>query len=760
MVISQSGNSDPNNDVYSRTYGSAAAGSGGHGSFTPKPDSLSFEPEQSSGQAGLGFSLIDHTSPTVKIDRIVWFCSQAPTTNHLDYDRIYYNYAGMPALLDRGSYAVIGPRVTTTLGLTSDKSDLVNYPLGKPSSQKISIPTPASPNSAPVTDINGTPDANIPNVKVPLGLIVGNTPNTPSGWTTPVGISISEPLLISTQTKPTCYYLPPTVAGTGLYEVRDVFNNIVKEWYGDPKMTDPAVGYFLDTPIERPNPPPPLSPDPNAPYRPLQNTSENLPYTGTEINYKTVFLQRLANPSAPYDPATNPYLTVDWMPIDLTIFDGDDDDTATTVVPFDPDRAIGNPSTATNFATRQRGDTTAAAGNNNYFNIWAPVSNDPQNNTPAGTLAYFNYNLKDHHSLGYLNKAFQPFITGSAVGYNGDPSTQPFPWLPWFGRPYVNQLELMLVPASNPGRLLSEFKPCTAGTDNYTPGSAGSAPFPQLLNFLQAGNANGMNQFGRILDYVGVPSWFEGTEIQANPNLISPNGIPSSPGSHTFFPPYNSISTYREPGRINLNTIYSQDVFNGLMNGNTTPTWANFVSSRGDNYAVMNPAYPSDFNNPFRSGGSVYWNPSYSYLTPSPEINATYMRPTTTGSPNPLFQYTSAQPVDNTDRNPFFHYEDLMRLGNLVTTRSNVYSVWITVGYFEVKPKRINPFAVPAETVPGIPDLAHPDGYELGQEMGSDTGEIVRHRAFYMIDRTIPVGFQRGQDLNVEKAIILKKYIE
>ena len=57
-------------------------------------------------------------------------------------------------------------------------------------------------------------------------------------------------------------------------------------------------------------------------------------------------------------------------------------------------------------------------------------------------------------------------------------------------------------------------------------------------------------------------------------------------------------------------------------------------------------------------------------------------------------------------------------------------------------------------------DAGHPDGYQLGSELGSDTGEIERHRAFYIFDRTIPVGFQRGQDLNVEDAILVRRFIE
>ena len=42
----------------------------------------------------------------------------------------------------------------------------------------------------------------------------------------------------------------------------------------------------------------------------------------------------------------------------------------------------------------------------------------------------------------------------------------------------------------------------------------------------------------------------------------------------------------------------------------------------------------------------------------------------------------------------------------------------------------------------------------------ADTGEVKRHRAFYMIDRTIPVGFEPGENHNVDRAILVRRYIE
>ena len=115
----------------------------------------------------------------------------------------------------------------------------------------------------------------------------------------------------------------------------------------------------------------------------------------------------------------------------------------------------------------------------------------------------------------------------------------------------------------------------------------------------------------------------------------------------------------------------------------------------------------------------------------------------------PLFNYLGGgTAADNPAANPYFRIQNLQRLSNLLTTRSNVYAIWITIGYFEVT---VNPLG---------PTNVYPDGYVLGQEMGADTGEVTRHRAFYIYDRSIPVGFEPGQDHNFEDGLLLRRFIE
>jgi hypothetical protein len=314
-------------------------------------------------------------------------------------------------------------------------------------------------------------------------------------------------------------------------------------------------------------------------------------------------------------------------------------------------------------------------------------------------------------------------------------------------------MELMLVPKSRSSRLLYDYSyslPITANAPLY---DATTFPFKRLLNFFD--NSASGPQLYRFFEYVQVPSRFVGTETLLNPQFFSQN-VPETVG---FRPPFNTVSNYREPGRININTIMASNpatptenaVWLAILNGQTGPTLDQIRDSRQGGTPLM--------SNPFRSfGGAALTLPG----TPQrKEMDVTLLRAKDPSNPNssPLFDFQSGNAYNNTDRNPYFRFQTLEKLSNLLTTRSNVYAVWITVGYFEVMPWP-NPNGAPTPDPPAGPSTGHPDGYQLGSELGSDTGDVHRHRAFYMIDRTIPVGFERGKSYNVDRAILLKRFIE
>lgn len=475
---------------------------------------------------------------------------------------------------------------------------------------------------------------------------------------------------------------------------------------------------------------------------------------GTREKYRVIYLQRLANPLMPYNEDTNPYRTIDMMAVDVTAFNGIASDAT------DPHQ-VGN-TLVTHFQSRQRGESNDSyidTSTGNHSNLWKQEPIDKTFGADALDLAapitthYFNKGLK--HSLGYLNQPYGTPVDGSTGGFKGGPA-QPFPWLTWLNRPYTSPYELMQVSWLRSSQLLAEthFRLAQAADDPYT---NPSQPFSHLMNFFPSGPTTAPDEeLHRVFEYLGVPSPFVGTETQANPNFATGAG-------HNFRPPFNGISTYREPGRINLNTIYSKWVFAALKNGSlSNVSWSRFVQSRRGYTAFIasnvlaqdnNYQYPTEFSKPFRSFGGADMVPTLSttatddVLKYDKEIDATILREGTANTP--LFQGTSTDPADNVNRNPYFRYQGIQRLGNLVTTRSNVYAVWITVGYFEVEEP-------PASSNPSL----YPDGYALARELGMDTGEIERHRAFYIFDRSIPVAFQRGQDLNIDKAILVDRFIE
>ncbi len=439
-------------------------------------------------------------------------------------------------------------------------------------------------------------------------------------------------------------------------------------------------------------------------------------------------------------------------------------------------------------------------------------------------------------TLGFLNENFRKANDPDQVSKRIIPEN-PFPWITWNNRPYVSAGELLQVPKCSTAELPRAFamfrstvrQEVYEGKTEKVLDSNGEefeldGVFPHLPNFFRTkaglgsdGTPNTVDDEGivglyRVLDYVGVPSRYVGTETWLNPaafgDYSDDDGNPSTPPvldqvintsdpRYLRQPPFNKVSAYRDPGRVNLNTIGAGGtgaVWHGMFHGRTNRygvdnnnTIGNrsddvlthpaidddgFYSVRrgygrlGDDVALLDSAYPTLFANPFRSAGT-------GELVPIPrmvraDVETTLLRsmgvPNAPPSPRRFFDnlspvpqgqplgvpLMSADPNDPQDpdavplefrdplRNAYFRYDPLKRLSSMTTTRSNVYAVWITVGYFEVSG----------------------GGQQLMQELGSDSGDVQRHRAFYVFDRSIPVGFQRGQDLNVEKAILTRRFIE
>ncbi len=467
---------------------------------------------------------------------------------------------------------------------------------------------------------------------------------------------------------------------------------------------------------------------------------------GTTRGFARVYLQRLANPMLDWDARTNPYRTIDSIPVDLTAFNG----LYSFTHAGDPD--VPAPTGAVvDFASLERGDSDDnATKNTDVRRLWPQEWVKTTAMAPAAPSSngfFFPYPLDV--TLGLLNTAYQTM-----------PATpRTFPWLVWNNRPYISQYELLQVPRHSSWNLLrvddtdlvlraGYWLPTEmpGGASPYEdPGSQGQ--YPYLVNFLFSGT-DSLNAH-RLFDYVHVPSRFVGTEMTLNPDYFGKTTHftpqPTS-ASQNLLPPFNHISRYRDPGRVNINTIASELVWEAITDGRG-PTFAEMDASRRG----ATPGAPSVFANPFRPSAANLHVPE-SKLKQGRDIDVTLLREHPSDVGRPLMESYGVGNLATDERNSFFRYELLQRLGNMVTYRSNVYAIWITVGYFEVEPNWDGSMVKY--------DAFHPDGLRVAQELGLNTGQAERHRAFYIVDRTIPVAFEPGENHNVDRCVLLRRFIE
>jgi hypothetical protein len=419
-----------------------------------------------------------------------------------------------------------------------------------------------------------------------------------------------------------------------------------------------------------------------------------------------------------------------------------------------------------------------------------------------------------------------------------DGNKSPFSMITWHNRPFANPSELMLVPAyrglllnRNASFIVADPESPTLpshevyGGPLYDNGTITGAnqrrhytefPYRNLLNFfrteldpgadatLNSADDRGIAGLYRVLDLVTTSSLFVGGETWLNPTTFGvelPVNTQMIDPRVGLQPPFNFISSRREPGRVNINTVMrdangdGQQVWHGVMhgrakrNGGDDETHAGpdedaVVALRrgygtlGDDASQLNNAYPTLLANPFRPAGSGDLVPLANMVRNSIETtpmrsmganydqlnNSTPVPQTPTG--DSFVTANTSEDWRNAYRNPYFRFSPATRLSTMTTNRSNVYAIWVTIGFFEVE--EAPPIAdfiaanglTPGQAATDLYNRVYPDGYQFSKEAGIDTGEVQRVREFAIVDRTVPVAFEPGANHNTQDIVRLRRRIQ
>ena len=421
---------------------------------------------------------------------------------------------------------------------------------------------------------------------------------------------------------------------------------------------------------------------------------------GTIPCFKTICLQRLADPNRAHHPLANPYITVDWSMIDLHVINSEDREGEAEKQQF--------PSTPMETAYLSSRDWNRDSAPRNV--------NIGDRTLPGDVLA--------ERKAGLPTGGTWDNMTHTLGAVNFGTTTRPILHFPWNDAPLMNTGELMLVPSTAPGRWSVEYHDSaidySSGGESRTKNFFGDSPGDPLRfgydnrspywDWTSDGNSPRLSM-NRLFEYVHVPSLFSGAR----------------------FP--NAIAGMREPGKMNLNTL-NEAGWEALQSGrNHFPAYESFNEYRR---RVMSPNLSQEAGKKFPSSLAVLLD----------------------------FERSNNAFLDNQADHPYTVLENLMRLSDVTTTRSNVFAVWITVGYFQVEK-----FSNPAGLRDKYPELTHinsqalfdavyPDGYVLGPELGYSNRTHRRHRAFYLIDRSTYVEYHRGDTEHYKNVIIAETMLE
>ncbi|HEX3659064.1 MAG TPA: hypothetical protein VHV55_24970 [Pirellulales bacterium] len=320
--------------------------------------------------------------------------------------------------------------------------------------------------------------------------------------------------------------------------------------------------------------------------------------------------------------------------------------------------------------------------------------------------------------------------------------------------------QTLIVGAPNE-RLLNHLAYNPAMGLNYTGPTGPSTTYPDLPPGSGAYNVAGNvgmptffpNPFRSFCTSFGVPVpqmlyWWPAVPAMGGGSGLTGNGGTPLNGNSVGLTTYPMPFYWADSSLFRRSRVHPTRRYEPLLVYNSYNWWSPGISGVGNN---ANLSWETAYLNQSQGAINLMMNDLFKWY-PYPDA-------VSRAAPHLMSGY-SYQPSEwgegfrDSNRNPYFRYQPLIKLGNMVTTRSNVYAIWVTVGYFEVRR------AVLDQRNPQATFDRNPDGYRLVRELGSDTGNVKRHRGFAIFDRTLPMGFLRGENLNVNDGFLVKRTIE
>lgn len=601
----------------------------------------------------------------------------------------------------------------------------------------------------PGLPVTYAPPAGVAANGTPLGMtfnpvslqIAANTNNGVTNGTNPSYVSAGNPtgvyITVQENGAPTAAQLAAFVPGALVFiqgvtttaaaaTVQAVgYNNTIANpaWIIETVAYNAKANTFSFTAIPNPSSTPPaVAPAAFSPT-PSGNGTATIVPTGV-----TLLLRRLANPHLPYNATTNPYITVDYLD--------------------------GLPVNAFAPAVNQ------SVGRNQPYSA-NPVSWGLQIPPPGSPLA----------APTLPNPPQTTFFSQNSN------ATFPFDWLVHLDRPPVNPIEITHVSGYRPHELTQQFVTANGKFQHYAPWNpfALSAATPtgtmadpnaliyRALDQMSTRYMAGLYTGGRFPGNINLNTITEYEIFQAlcdahDATAQYPNAWFTQNDVALAF---MKLVSARENGQFFTGTTTAQSktvtavqmappVANPPAGLATMPQVGNLVMGFGippgttvaatpppnpltGTFTLSQPAAATGSNiliysinpagtaTPFKSFSAASTAQTAAGNT-SVSFNDTWYRPDPMNPTRPLFVpnsagYVPGTAIPNANAHPYWQSSLLQKIYNNITTTSNVFAVWWTVGFFEVVDESVKPA-------------------RLGQEIGRSQNRHVRHRFFAIVDRS------------------------